>query len=91
MKVYFSSSSKVNAPPEWVFGIADAGFDGWEVVADGAYRLDDPAGLARVRDLVERTGLAISVHAPYADLNAASRRSGSSAPASCMRRSGRTG
>ena len=72
MKVYFSSSSKVNAPPEWVFGIADAGFDGWEVVADGAYRLDDPAGLARVRDLVERTGLAISVHAPYADLNAAS-------------------
>ncbi len=69
LRVYFSSSAKVTAPPEWVHGIADAGFDGWEVVAEGDYRLDDPAGLARVRDLVETTGLAVSVHAPYADLN----------------------
>jgi sugar phosphate isomerase/epimerase len=72
MRVFFSSSSKVTAPPDWVHGIADAGFDGWEVVAEGDYRLDDPAGLARVRDLVETTGLAVSVHAPYADLNCAS-------------------
>ena len=72
MRVHFSSSAKVTAPPEWVLGIADAGFDGWEVVAEGDYRLDDPAGLARVRDLVETTGLAVSVHAPYADLNLAS-------------------
>lgn len=72
LRVYFSSSSKVTAPPEWVHGIVDAGFDGWEVVAEGDYRLDDPAGLARVRDLIETTGLAISVHAPYADLNMSS-------------------
>jgi sugar phosphate isomerase/epimerase len=72
LSVYFSSSSKVTAPPEWVHGITGAGFDGWEVVAEGDYRLDDPAGLARVRDLIETTGLAVSVHAPYADLNLSS-------------------
>lgn len=72
MRIHFSSSAKVTAPPEWVHEIADAGFDGWEVVAEGDYRLDDPAGLARVRDLVETTNLAVSVHAPYADLNLAS-------------------
>lgn len=72
MKVHFSSSSKVTAPPEWVHGIAAAGFDGWEVVAEGDYRLDDPTGLGRVRELVETTGLAVTVHAPYADLNCAS-------------------
>ena len=72
LRVYFSSSSKVTAPPDWVYGIAEAGFDGWEVVAEGNYRLDDPAGLARVRELIETTGLSVSVHAPYADLNSAS-------------------
>ena len=66
LRVYFSSSSKVTAPPEWVHGIADAGFDGWEVVAEGDYRLDDPGGLGRIRDLIETTGLAVSVHAPHA-------------------------
>ena len=34
LRVYFSSSSKVTAPPEWVNEIAGAGFDGWEVVAE---------------------------------------------------------
>lgn len=71
-RIHFSSSAKVTAPPEWVHGITDAGFDGWEVVAEGDYRLDDPAGLARVRDLIETTNLTVTVHAPYADLNLAS-------------------
>ncbi|NLX49599.1 MAG: sugar phosphate isomerase/epimerase [Methanospirillum sp.] len=70
--IHFSSSARVTAPPEWVGGIADAGFDGWEVVAEGDYRLDEPAGRERVAGLVETTGLEISVHAPYSDLNLAS-------------------
>ena len=70
--VFFSSSAKVTAPPEWVYDLKNAGFDGWEIVAEGDYRLDTPEGLARIRHLVETTGLQVTVHAPYGDLNCAS-------------------
>lgn len=70
--VYFSSSTKITAPPNWVYDLHAAGFDGWEIVAEGDYRLDTPEGLTRIRHLVETTGLKITVHAPYGDLNCAS-------------------
>jgi len=70
--VYFSSSTKVTAPPDWVYDLRAAGFDGWEIVAEGDYRLDQPESLARIRDLIECTDLPVTVHAPYGDLNCAS-------------------
>ncbi|HOT95356.1 MAG TPA: sugar phosphate isomerase/epimerase family protein [Methanoregulaceae archaeon] len=70
--VFFSSSAKVTAPPDWVYDLQAAGFDGWEIVAEGDYRLDHPPGLARIRELIETTGLRVTVHAPYGDLNCAS-------------------
>lgn len=70
-KIYFSSSSKVWDSIEWVYGIGEAGFDGWEIVADGNYRLDDPSNVRRIDDAISRTDLGITVHAPYGDLNLA--------------------
>ncbi len=72
LKAYFASSSKVWASIEWVFGIEDAGYDGWEISADGNYRLDNPGSLSMIKDVLESTSLEVSVHAPYADLNLAS-------------------
>ena len=68
---YFSSSSKVWDSIEWVFGIEDAGYQGWEIVADGNYRLDNPAHVKRIDEVLESTHLKASVHAPYSDLNLA--------------------
>ena len=72
MKFYFASSSKVWEDPAWVSGIVDAGFDGWEISADGNYRLDNETTFAGVKNTIKETGLAVSVHAPFSDLNPAS-------------------
>jgi len=69
---YFSSSSKVWAARDWVFGIEELGYTGWEIVADGNYRLDNPDNFAAIRENLESTGLLATVHAPYSDLNLAS-------------------
>jgi len=69
--VYFSSSAKVWDDIAWVYGIKEAGYDGWEIVSDGNYRLENPACFREVRDILETTGLGASVHAPYGDLNIA--------------------
>ena len=69
---YFSSSSKVWAARDWVFGIEELGYTGWEIVADGNYRLDNPDNFAAIRENLESTGLRATVHAPYSDLNLAS-------------------
>lgn len=69
---YFSSSSTVWKSVEWVFGIEEVGYTGWEISADGNYRLDDPAKKRAVLDVIESTHLGVTVHAPYADLNLAS-------------------
>jgi sugar phosphate isomerase/epimerase len=69
---YFSASSKVWEPGEWVYGIEEAGYRGWEVVADGRYSFDQPGSLAKVKELLSTTGLSATVHAPYSDLNLAS-------------------
>ncbi len=69
---YFSSSSKVWESRDWVYGLEELGYTGWEIVADGKYRLDNPENFAAVRENLESTGLRATVHAPYSDLNLAS-------------------
>ncbi|MDD3135763.1 MAG: sugar phosphate isomerase/epimerase [Methanoregula sp.] len=68
---FFSSSAKVWEDITWVYDIEDAGYAGWEIVADGNYRLDDPVCYTRIREVIASTHLGISVHAPYGDLNLA--------------------
>jgi len=68
---YFSSSSKVWDDIGWVYGITETGYEGWEIVADGSYRLDNPENVARIVDVIGSLQLGITVHAPYADLNLA--------------------
>ncbi len=71
IRISFSSSSKVWEDIAWIYGIEDAGFQGWEIVADGKYRLDSPEQVRRIDEAIASTGLEITVHAPYADLNLA--------------------
>jgi sugar phosphate isomerase/epimerase len=71
LRPYFSSSSKVWDDIAWVYGIEDAGYDGWEISADGNYKLDDPACFKKIEEVIASTHLGISVHAPFGDLNLA--------------------
>jgi len=71
LKPYFSSSSKVWDDIAWVFGIEDAGYDGWEIVADGNYKLDNPDCFKKIEDVIANTHLGVTVHAPFGDLNLA--------------------
>jgi sugar phosphate isomerase/epimerase len=68
---YFSSSSKVWEDITWVYGIEEAGYAGWEIVADGNYRLEKPENFRKITEVIENTRLKVSVHAPYGDLNLA--------------------
>lgn len=68
---YFSSSAKVWEKIEWIYGIEDAGYSGWEIVADGNYRFDNPENYRMIREAIASTNLGITVHAPYGDLNLA--------------------
>ncbi len=68
---YFSASSRVWDNPEWIFGIEEAGFSGWEIVSDGNFRLDDPVHRDRIAGVLASTSLNVTVHAPYSDLNPA--------------------
>ncbi len=72
LRPFFSSSSKVWDSIEWVFGIEECGYAGWEISADGNYRLDVAENVVRIRDVLGSTTLGVSVHAPYSDLNLAS-------------------
>jgi sugar phosphate isomerase/epimerase len=69
--LYFSSSARVWDSIEWVFSIEESGFAGWEIVADGSYRLDNPDTVSRIDEVIKSTRLGITVHAPYGDLNLA--------------------
>ena len=71
LRPYFSSSSKVWDDISWVYGIEEAGYDGWEIVGDGNYRLNDPACFSKIEEVIAGTHLGITVHAPYGDLNLA--------------------
>lgn len=72
LKPYFASSSKVWESVDWVFGIEECGYDGWEISAEGNYRLDVLENFARIRDVLDSTKLKVTVHAPFTDLNLAS-------------------
>ncbi len=72
IEFFFASSSKVWSSIEWVYEIEDAGYSGWEISADGNYRLDNPALYSKIKEVLETTALKASVHAPFADLNLAS-------------------
>jgi len=69
---YFSASSKVWEDRSWVFSLEEIGYRGWEVMADGGSSFEDPENVRAVSEIKGSTGLAISVHAPYSDLNLAS-------------------
>jgi sugar phosphate isomerase/epimerase len=68
---FFGSSSKVWDDISWIYGIEEAGFDGWEVCADGNYHFNKPEQYERVISTIETTSLKVTVHAPYGDLNPA--------------------
>ena len=69
---YFSASSKVWEDRRWVFSLEGIGYRGWEVMADGASSFERPGIAKEVTEIAASTGLALSVHAPYSDLNLAS-------------------
>ena len=71
IRPFFSSSAKVWDDIAWVHGIEDAGYAGWEIVADGNYRLDNPACFKKIEEMLASTDLGVTVHAPYGDLNLA--------------------
>ncbi len=71
LKPYFSSSSKVWDDIAWVYGIEEAGYGGWEIVADGNYKLDNAECFKKIEEVIANTHLGISVHAPFGDLNLA--------------------
>ena len=71
VRPFFSSSAKVWDDISWVNGIEEAGYDGWEIVSDGNYNLDNPVCFRRIEETIASTHLGITVHAPYGDLNLA--------------------
>ncbi|MEN6395103.1 MAG: sugar phosphate isomerase/epimerase family protein [Methanoregula sp.] len=71
LRPYFSSSAKVWDDIRWVYGIEEAGYSGWEIVADGNYRLEKPENFEKIKEVIASTNLGVTVHAPYGDLNLA--------------------
>lgn len=72
IKPFFSSSSKVWDSYDWVYGIEEAGYEGWEISADGNYRLDKKENVEKIMETLDSTSLDATVHAPFTDLNPAS-------------------
>ena len=67
----FSSSKLVDRPFDWAYQLKDLGYSGWEIVNEGKQKLT-PENLAEAKQIVETTGLIITIHLPYSDLNLAS-------------------
>jgi sugar phosphate isomerase/epimerase len=72
LRPFFSASSKVWEDRRWVSSLPDIGYEGWEVMADGSSTLEKKENVKEVAEIAASTGLALSVHAPYSDLNLAS-------------------
>jgi sugar phosphate isomerase/epimerase len=72
VRFFFSSSRLVWGSTDWVPGIEEIGYAGWEIVADGNYRFDSPNSFRKIRETLNSTNLEATVHAPYSDLNTAS-------------------
>jgi sugar phosphate isomerase/epimerase len=71
MKMSFSAYKLVNTPFEWAYNLEGMGFQGWEIVSEGKQKLTSES-LPPIRDIINSTGLEISVHGPFSDLNCAS-------------------
>lgn len=71
IRYFFGSSAKVWDDISWIFGIEEAGFDGWEICADGNYHFNKPEQYKKVIETLSSTNLSATVHAPYGDLNPA--------------------
>ncbi|HVN65428.1 MAG TPA: sugar phosphate isomerase/epimerase family protein [Methanomicrobiales archaeon] len=69
---YFSASSKVWEDRRWVYSLPEIGYEGWEVMADGRSTLEKRENVQEVAEIAASTHLALSIHAPYSDLNLAS-------------------
>jgi sugar phosphate isomerase/epimerase len=69
---FFSASSKAWEDRRWVFSLEEIGYRGWEVMADGASSFEKAGTVKEVSEIAASTGLALTVHAPYSDLNLAS-------------------
>ncbi len=71
LKISFSLvDARVN-PLKWVYQLEDAGFQGWEIVAEGLQCVEGEFK-ERVREVYQTTNLIISLHAPLSDINIAS-------------------
>jgi sugar phosphate isomerase/epimerase len=67
----FSSSKLVDRPFDWAYQLEDLGYTGWEIVNEGRQKLTGD-NVAEARQIAETTGLIITIHLPYSDLNLAS-------------------
>jgi len=67
----FSSSKLVDRPFDWAYQLKDLGYSGWEIVQEGKQKLTSE-NIVEAREIAETTGLVITVHLPYSDLNLAS-------------------
>ncbi len=67
----FSSSKLVDRPFDWAYQLKDLGYSGWEIVNEGKQKLTKE-NLPEAKEIVETTGLVITIHLPYSDLNLAS-------------------
>ncbi|MDD1679552.1 MAG: sugar phosphate isomerase/epimerase [Methanomicrobiales archaeon] len=72
IQYYFSSSRLIWGSTDWVADLERIGYTGWEIVADGKYRFDNPDSFRSICETLEVTHLQATVHAPYSDLNPAS-------------------
>lgn len=60
--------SVTDDPFGWAYTLEEVGFDGWEIVHEGKQVLDDQ-NIRKMREVCETTGLAITIHLPFSDLN----------------------
>lgn len=68
------SSTAANAATksfDWVYGLEDMGFTGWEIVCEGNQALSKN-NMPDVLKIIETTDLTLTIHLPFSDLNLAS-------------------
>jgi sugar phosphate isomerase/epimerase len=67
----FSSSALVDRPFDWAYQLEDLGYTGWEIVNEGRQKLT-VENISQAKEIAETTGLTMTIHLPYSDLNLAS-------------------
>ncbi|MHC1625326.1 MAG: sugar phosphate isomerase/epimerase family protein [Methermicoccaceae archaeon] len=71
LKIGFSSLSLDKPMTEWAYKLPEYGFDAWEVTGEGGNSLSKE-WLTYVAEVKESTGLYITLHAPFSDINLSS-------------------